>query len=171
MRAAAFAIAIMLGGTALAQTAGTAGSGTVSGQMSAGAATAQPTGSTTATSSTMTGTTATGSTMGDQTQTGWNATSGQTGMQGQTNMAMNSTGAVVQPSNANPHRDERGVRVISAPAVIPSGYNGTQSTGTGGPLVDPTTGQAISETASTRACTRTVTDHCLQTYEHSRRHR
>lgn len=126
MKAAAFAIAIMLGGTAFAQTAGT---------------------------------TATG----DQTQTGWNATPAQT------TMAMNSTGAVVEPSNAAPKRDERGIRVISAPAVVPSGYNGTVSTGTGGPLVDPTTGQAISDKASTRACTRTVTDHCVQTYERTRR--
>lgn len=124
MRAAAFAIAILLGGTA---------------------AVAQ----TTDTSTT-------------QTQTGWNTTSGTT-----TTSTMSATGQVVEPSNAAPRRDARGVPVISAPAIAPIGYNGTTGEAMGGPLLDPTTGQAAGA-ASTRACTRTVTDHCVQTYERRR---
>jgi hypothetical protein len=121
MRAAAFAIAILMGGTAaFAQTTDT---GTA-----------------------------------DQTQTGWStATPAPAG------------GMVVQPSNANPERDARGIAVISAPAVVPIGYNGTTGEAMGGPLIDPNTGQAVDTTTTMKACTRTVTDHCLQTYERSRR--
>jgi len=121
MRAAAFAIAILMGGTAaFAQTTDT---GTA-----------------------------------DQTQTGWStATPAPAG------------GMVVQPSNANPERDARGIAVISAPAVVPIGYNGTTGEAMGGPLIDPNTGQADDTTTTKKACTRTVTDHCLQTYERNRR--
>src|SRR5438309_1420850 len=149
MKKFALAIALMLGGTAFAQTAGTAGSGDMSGQVSAGAANAQPasgpgtagyTSQSSTDSSTATSTT-NGTTMSGQTQTGWNATSGAT------TMAMNSTGAVVQPSNASPRRDRRGIPVISLPAVVPAGWNGVAGTGTGmgGPLVDPATGQPVSD--------------------------
>jgi hypothetical protein len=185
MRAAVLAIALLMGGTALAQTQttnGTAGN-TGSGDM-AGTTTQPTTGQTTGDQTTNDQSTA-GQTMGDQSTTGTNTTvqtnspasttssdQTQTGWNnnGQTTLAANtaSTGAVVQPSNANPRRDARGVRVISAPAMVPGGYNGTQSNGMGGPLVDPNTGQAVSDTGSARACTRTVTDHCLQTYERHR---
>jgi hypothetical protein len=78
---------------------------------------------------------------------------------------------VVQPSNANPERDARGIPVISDPAVVPSGYNGTTGAGVGGPLVDPATGATVTGAdASHPPCTRTVTDNCLQTYERGRRH-
>ena len=82
-----------------------------------------------------------------------------------------STGTVVEPSNVNPRRDERGIPVISMAAVVPAGWNGTPSTdtGMGGPLVDPNTGQPVSDTASYPACTRSVTDKCVQTYERHRR--
>ena len=122
MRAAAFAIAILMGGTAaFAQTTDT---GTA-----------------------------------DQTQTGWSTT---------TTTAAATGGMVVQPSNANPERDARGIAVISAPAVVPIGYNGTTGEAMGGPLVDPNTGQAVDTTTTMKPCTRTVTDHCLQTYERRR---
>lgn len=65
--------------------------------------------------------------------------------------------AVVQPSNANPERDARGIAVISDPAVVPSGWNGTVSTGMGGPI--------DGDDDSYPACTATVTDNCIQTYE------
>ncbi len=135
MKTIALGIALMLGGTALAQTP-------TQDQM--------PTGSDTTA----------------QTQTGWNGSAS-----GQTSMAMNSTGPIVQPSNANPRRDERGIRVISLPAVVPAGWNGTpdSGTGTGGPLLDPTTGQPVSDTGSAQPCSRTVTDKCVQTYERGRR--
>jgi hypothetical protein len=78
--------------------------------------------------------------------------------------------AVVQPSNANPERDARGIAVISAPAIVPAGWNGVAGTGEamGGPLLDPATGEPMADTTSYPACTRTITDHCLQTYERHR---
>lgn len=81
-------------------------------------------------------------------------------------MTFAASGAVVQPSNANPERDARGIAVMSDPAVVPAGWNGTVSTGMGGPLVDPLTGQAIdADDDSYPACTASVTDNCIQTYE------
>ena len=84
--------------------------------------------------------------------------------------AVNATDAVVQPSNANPERDARGIPVISASAVVPAGWNGVVGAGEamGGPLLDPATGEPMADTNSYPACTRTVTDHCLQTYERHR---
>lgn len=80
-------------------------------------------------------------------------------------------GTVVEPSNANPRRDERGIPVISMAAVVPAGWNGVPDTGTGmgGPLLDPNTGQPVSDTGSYPACSRSVTDKCVQTYERHRR--
>src|SRR5687767_502286 len=80
------------------------------------------------------------------------------------------SGSVVQPSNANPERDARGIAVISDPAVVPAGWNGTMGTGVGGPLIDATTGET-SDAESVRPCTATVTDNCVQTYERGRRSR
>jgi hypothetical protein len=75
---------------------------------------------------------------------------------------------VVQPSNAAPERDARGIAVISASATVPAGWNGIAGTAMGGPLVDPATGQTMSGADSYPACTATVTDNCLQTYERGR---
>ena len=75
--------------------------------------------------------------------------------------------AVQQPSNANPELDARGIAVISDPAVIPAGFNGTVSTAVGGPLVDPATGAEMAAD-SYPACTAEITDNCLQTYERGR---
>lgn len=75
--------------------------------------------------------------------------------------------AVQQPSNANPEHDARGIAVISDPAVIPAGFNGIPGTAVGGPLVDPVTGEATTAD-SYPACTREITDNCLQTYERGR---
>ena len=84
-----------------------------------------------------------------------------------------STGSVAMPSNAAPEHDARGIAVISDPAAVPAGYNGTPDllVGTGGPLVDPVTGEPAATTAdaSYPACTRTVTDNCVHTYERRRR--
>src|SRR3954467_5302122 len=80
------------------------------------------------------------------------------------------TDAIVQPSNANPERDARGIPVISAAAIVPAGWNGIAGTGEamGGPLLDPATGEPMADTTSYPPCTRTITDHCLQTYERHR---
>jgi hypothetical protein len=74
--------------------------------------------------------------------------------------------AIVQPGNSDPERDARGIAVISAPAAVPAGFNGITATAVGGPLVDPATGEAVDGADSSYpACSATVTDNCLQTYE------
>jgi hypothetical protein len=80
-------------------------------------------------------------------------------------------GALVQPSNANPERDARGIAVLSDPAIVPAGWNGTAGVATamGGPELDPVTGEPVAEAESYPACTATVTDNCLQTYERQSR--
>jgi hypothetical protein len=80
-----------------------------------------------------------------------------------------STGSIQAPGNTNPERDARGIAVISEPAIVPAGYNGTAATGVGGPLVDPVTGEAVNTTDTSHpACTAEITDNCLQTYERGR---
>jgi len=78
------------------------------------------------------------------------------------------TGSLVQPGNASPERDARGIAVISAPAVVPPGYNGIPAAAMGGPLLDADTGAPVAAVVYP-ACSATVTDHCLQDYERGRR--
>ncbi|MFL6843391.1 MAG: hypothetical protein ACJ8ER_00740 [Allosphingosinicella sp.] len=78
---------------------------------------------------------------------------------------------VVQPSNSSPERDARGIAVISDPATVPAGWNGVAGSAEGGPLLDPVTGEPMADTQAYPACTASVTDHCLQTYEKGRRAR
>lgn len=79
------------------------------------------------------------------------------------------TGAVVEPGNADPERDARGIAVISAAAVVPAGWNGTAAgAAMGGPELDPATGEPVAE-RDYPACTATITDKCLQTYERGRK--
>ena len=82
---------------------------------------------------------------------------------------MVSTGQVQMPSNADPEHDARGIAVISDPAAVPAGFNGTVAAAVGGPY-EPVSGAAASTTpdASYPACSATVTDNCLQTYERGR---
>jgi hypothetical protein len=68
--------------------------------------------------------------------------------------------AVVQPSNANPEEDARGISVISDVAYVPSGYNGIPATAMGGPVEG--------DDESYPPCTTERTDNCLQTYERGR---
>ena len=77
--------------------------------------------------------------------------------------------SVVEPSNADPEHDARGIKVISASADVPAGFNGMTGSAQGGPLVDPATGAAVEASAdSYPACSATVTDNCLQEYERGR---
>jgi hypothetical protein len=78
------------------------------------------------------------------------------------------TAQLVEPSNAAPERDARGIPVISAAAVAPAGWNGVPASAVGGPELDPATGQAAAPD-SYPACTAAVTDRCVQTYERGRR--
>lgn len=75
------------------------------------------------------------------------------------------SGQVVEPSNADPEHDARGIAVISAAAIVPAGWNGTPAgAAMGGPELDSVTGEPVGA-ADYPACTATVTDKCLQTYE------
>ena len=67
------------------------------------------------------------------------------------------SGSVVEPSNANPEHDARGIAVISDVAYVPPGYNGNAGGAMGGPE------EGTSE--SYPPCTRERTDNCTQTYE------
>ncbi len=72
----------------------------------------------------------------------------------------------VAPDNSNPELDARGIPVISDPAVSPPGFN--MPAGVGGPFVDASQAPAPQPaTQSYPACTREITDHCVQTYERS----
>jgi hypothetical protein len=75
---------------------------------------------------------------------------------------------VVQAGNASPERDARGIRVISASAVVPPGWNGVAAAAMGGPLLDAETG-APAPAVHYPPCTATLTDRCLQRYERRRR--
>jgi hypothetical protein len=82
--------------------------------------------------------------------------------------AVPASSQIVEPSNANPEHDARGIAVISAAATVPPGFNGMSgsATGVGGPLLDAS-GQPVAE-ASYPECSSTVTDNCLQSYERGR---
>jgi hypothetical protein len=77
-------------------------------------------------------------------------------------------GTPVAPSNAAPERDARGIPVVSAEAVAPTGYNQPAQVGPAGTLAPPATPAAMPPAGDLPPCTRKVTDHCTQTYERHR---
>ena len=80
------------------------------------------------------------------------------------------TATTVAPGNTNPERDARGIPVISDPATAPAGFN--QQPAVGGPLADPSLPPPSEPaTENYQACSRTVTDNCVQTYERGRKPR
>jgi hypothetical protein len=87
-----------------------------------------------------------------------------------TTTTTSATSQTVMPSNANPEHDARGIPVISDPATAPAGFNQAPGmNGVGGPMVDASAAPAPQPSdASYPACSRTVTDNCLQTYERGR---
>jgi len=88
-----------------------------------------------------------------------------------TTTAMPSTGMTVAPDNSNPERDARGIPVISAPAMAPAGVNTGNTIVPPGAVAVPNQAAAFQTTTATTsypACSRTVTDHCVQTYERGR---
>ena len=95
-------------------------------------------------------------------------TAGTDTMTSQTMAMAPASGAIVQPGNAHPEHDARGIAVISDPAAVPAGFNGVTTTAVGGPLADPATGEAIAADDTYPACSATVTDNCLQAYERGR---
>ncbi|HEX8308939.1 MAG TPA: hypothetical protein VF645_11045 [Allosphingosinicella sp.] len=81
---------------------------------------------------------------------------------------MRGSGQTVAAGNGSPETDARGIRVLSAPAEAPAGYNQgarTVPAGSAMPTVAPPTPTAAGPLPP---CTRTVTDRCTQTYERGR---
>jgi hypothetical protein len=76
------------------------------------------------------------------------------------------SGRVIQAGNTKPAHDNLGNRVISADAVVPDGYNGvTHSAAVGGPEEDVADVRTVPITsAGVPACSRTITDNCVETY-------
>lgn len=90
-----------------------------------------------------------------------------------TTMSVPATATTVAPSNAAPERDARGIPVISDPAMAPAGANQAVVVVPGAQVVpNPNQAATFATQASTDsypACSRTVTDNCVQTYERPRR--
>ena len=154
MRVTAFAMALMLGGAAIAQTSDPHAGHVLN-----------PDGTVSASSGLQPGSASVDASVDVDPQTDTRATAAWDGQAMASNI---SGGQLVQPSNANPEEDARGIRVISHPAIVPAGYNGSMASAMGGPLLDPSTGEA-SAGAGYPACSATVTDNCVQTYERGRR--
>lgn len=81
----------------------------------------------------------------------------------------------VEPANNNVERDARGIPVVSAPATAPAGANQVVQIPAGAQVVPASNQAAVFSTQSSAktypACTREVTDGCVQTYEGGRRRR
>lgn len=78
-----------------------------------------------------------------------------------------SSGQTVAPGNSAPERDARGIPVVSDPAQAPAGFNQPPSVGgTGASPSAPPSPQPATENYP--ACSRTVTDNCVQSYERGR---
>jgi hypothetical protein len=70
------------------------------------------------------------------------------------------------PGNASPERDARGIPVVSDPATTPAGANQAAPTGPATPAPNQAAAFAPQPAAGEAPpCSRTVTDHCTQTYE------
>jgi len=76
------------------------------------------------------------------------------------------------PSNADPKKDARGIEVISAPAEVPAGANEAVTVPAGVQAVPaPNQAQVFTPRPGAEeypACSRTVTDNCVQAYERGR---
>ena len=78
------------------------------------------------------------------------------------------SGEVQMPSNAHPEHDARGIAVISDPAAVPAGFNGSVAPAVGGPYEPVAADVSTVPDPAYPACSRTVTDNCVQTYERGR---
>ena len=78
--------------------------------------------------------------------------------------------ASMAAGNQAPARDARGIAVISDPAMAPAGVNGPPMPA--GSATNPATAFATQASTETYvACSRTVTDNCVQAYERGARPR
>jgi hypothetical protein len=88
-----------------------------------------------------------------------------------TTAPMATGGQTVAPGNTAPERDARGIAVVSAPATAPSGYNQpAQMVPAGTPMPAAGPAPTMGAAGPLPPCSRTVTDHCTQTYERGRSH-
>jgi hypothetical protein len=163
MKSLIFAAALMLGGAAVAQD--TTGTGTAG-----GTGTTETTGSAQGTMPTDTqGTTdSTGTTQGTMstdTSTGSMQGNMQTGRRSGTARRGSSMGSGMAAGNGAPERDARGIAVISADAAPPPGYNQPAQTGPAGTIQPTAPVTSMGSAGNLPPCSRTVTDHCTQTYE------
>jgi hypothetical protein len=78
------------------------------------------------------------------------------------------SGQTVAPGNTSPETDARGIRVISAPAEAPAGYNQGARTVPAGSAMPTVAAPTPTAAGQLPPCTRTVTDRCTQTYERGR---
>ena len=76
------------------------------------------------------------------------------------------------PGNDSPARDARGIPVVSAPAEVPAGANQNTPIPPGATFQpNPNQQQVFTPRPATEdypACSRTVTDNCVQAYERGR---
>lgn len=81
-------------------------------------------------------------------------------------------GPSVAPGNDNPERDARGIPVVSDPASAPAGANQPVSAPPGATVVPSSNQSAVFTTSQSTedypACSKTVTDNCVQSYERGR---
>ncbi len=88
---------------------------------------------------------------------------------------MSGGGGTVAPGNTNPERDARGIPVVSDPATAPAGANASVQVTPGARVVASANQAAAFQTQPSsenyQACSRTVTDNCVQTYERGSRRR
>ncbi|HEX8482804.1 MAG TPA: hypothetical protein VF650_12955 [Allosphingosinicella sp.] len=81
---------------------------------------------------------------------------------------MSTGGQTVAPGNTSPETDARGIRVISAPAQAPAGYNQPAQLLAPGAAMPTVAAPTPSAAGPLPPCSRTVTDRCTQTYERGR---
>ncbi len=89
------------------------------------------------------------------------------------NMATSQTGTqTATPGNQNPERDARGIPVVSDPAEVPAGANQSAEIPAGATFQpNPNQAQVFTPRPASQeyqACSRTVTDNCVQSYERGR---
>ena len=77
-------------------------------------------------------------------------------------------GSVQAPGNQAPERDARGIPVVSAEAMAPTGYNQPAQVGPAGTLTPVQPASTMPAAGDLPPCSRKVTDHCTQTYERGR---
>ena len=77
------------------------------------------------------------------------------------------------PSNSNPERDARGIPVVSDAAEVPAGANEATPIAPGAVFTPNPNQQSVfaprPAAENYPACSRTVTDNCVQTYERGSR--